>query len=200
MIYRAHSFIDGAYLRRAAKEAHLHLVDPLALSKSIIFDQAVIQDWCADPRAIRSTGLARVIYYDARPDDDSELDPNLKSYWDAIELLRDTQLGFGSLRGGNKKKPPRQKGVDTLIAVDMLVGAFTNLFSVALLVAGDADFVPIINEVRRRGVMVVVAGMDDGTFSDELKRSADRHLMIKATRDSSAFPPLMKEDGGYWTT
>jgi len=40
-----------------------------------------------------------------------------------------------------------------------MVGSFTNLFHVAILVTGDSDFVSVVNEVRRRGVMVVVAGV-----------------------------------------
>jgi uncharacterized LabA/DUF88 family protein len=62
----------------------------------------------------------------------------------------------------------------------MLVGAFTGLFSVAVLVAGDADFVPVVNEVKRRGVMVVVAAApSDGSLSDDLKRAADRFYAIE---------------------
>ncbi len=70
-----------------------------------------------------------------------------------------------------------------MIAVDMLVGAFTNIFSVAILVAGDADYVPVVNEVRRRGVMVVGAGNEDckqACVSDELKRAADRFFPISS--------------------
>jgi uncharacterized LabA/DUF88 family protein len=92
--------------------------------------------------------------------------------------LNDTELGFASVRGGTRKRPPRQKGVDTLIAVDMLVGAFTQLFSVAILVAGEADFVPVVNEVKRRGVMIVVAAANDGSLSDDLRRAADRFYSI----------------------
>jgi uncharacterized LabA/DUF88 family protein len=137
--------------------------------------------------------LARTTYYDGRPDDDAAISEDLRNYWAAIELLSDTQLGFGSTRGGTNRRPPRQKGVDSLIAVDMLVGAFTNLFSVAVLVAGDADFVPVVNEVKRRGVMVVVAGATSPaavSISDELRRAADRYYPLDPQR--SYFSSLLQ--------
>lgn len=39
----------------------------------------------------------------------------------------------------------------------MLVSAFTENYSTAVLVTGDADFVPVVEEVKRRGPTVVVA-------------------------------------------
>lgn len=142
--------------------------------------------------------LARVIYYDGRPDEEAELSSDLRDYWDAIELLSDTELGFGSTRRGTRRRPPRQKGVDTLIAVDMLVGAFTQLFPVAILIAGDADFVPVVNEVRRRGVMVVVAA-DEQSVSDDLRRAADRFIAIGSNLEATRFPPFSYQ-GREWPT
>jgi uncharacterized LabA/DUF88 family protein len=196
MPFLAHGFVDGKYLRKVAEAAKLPLVNPRSLVEHIVLSPQ-IQSWCADPRTARNVALARVIYYDARPDDDSEINQELKEYWDTVELLYDTELGFGSTRGGTKKSPPRQKGVDTLIAVDMLVGAFTNLFSVAVLVAGDADFVPVVNEVKRRGILVVVAAAMDGSLSDGLKRAAGRFFPIEPKRDNPLFSPF-EQDGKVW--
>jgi uncharacterized LabA/DUF88 family protein len=93
--------------------------------------------------------------------------------------------------------PRRQKKVDGLIAVDMIVGAFTNLFHVAILVAGDSDFVPVVDEVRRRGVMVVIAGVQE-SLADELKRAADRVWIIDPLNtEVSDFYPLQR-GGKLW--
>jgi Uncharacterized conserved protein len=196
MPFITHGFVDGKYLRKVAELAKLPLANPRDLVKRVVLSPQ-IQSWCADPNTIRNVALARIIYYDARPDEESGISQELKEYWNAIELLDDTELGFGSTRGGTRKRPPRQKGVDTLIAVDMLVGAFTNLFSVAVLVAGDADFVPVVNEVKRRGVMVVVAAAMDGSLSDDLRRAADRFFLIDPKQDGPTFPTL-KVDGKEW--
>ncbi|HJP95747.1 MAG TPA: NYN domain-containing protein [Candidatus Saccharimonadales bacterium] len=196
MPYIAYGFVDGGYLRKLAENVRKPLVSPRRLVDRVVLSPN-IQSWCSDPMTHRNVALARVIYYDARPDDDSEVEQDIKDYWDAIELLQDTELGFGSTRGGTKKRPPRQKGVDTLIAVDMLVGAFTKLFSVAVLVAGDADFVPVVNEVKRRGVMVAVAAAQD-SLSDDLKRAADRFFRIDLLSEAD-FPALQVE-GRSWKT
>ena len=86
------------------------------------------------------------------------------------------------------KRKARQKGVDTLIAVDMLVGAFSGLFDVAVLVAGDADFIPVVEEVRRRGAMVAVAGVST-SVSGDLRRVADRYIEL----DSQWVTPMTVE-------
>ena len=90
----------------------------------------------------------------------------------------------------------RQKGVDTLMAVDMLVGAFSGLFDIAVLVAGDADFVPVVEEVKRRGVMVAVAGVRS-SLADDLLRAADRFIDMK---QSDQFFPTMRVSGRTWAT
>lgn len=187
-LYHAHAFVDGGYLRELARASDQPLVNPRVLANNIVFDNRV-QTWGTVETSGRSTTLARVIYYDARPDADEEVSADLLAYWDAIELLNDTELGFGSLRGGTKRRPPRQKAVDTLIAVDMLVGAFSRLFQVAVLVAGDADFVPVVNEVRRRGVMVAVAA-SERSMSPDLRRAADRFVAIGPGLETRWFPPL----------
>jgi len=197
--YKAHGFVDGAYLRALAKKHRANLVNPRRLCENVV-SQPVVQTWAASPVQSWNTVLSRVIYYDAQPPEAQDASPSLQSYWGAIELLPDTELGFGQVRGGSKKRPPRQKGVDTLIAVHMLVGAYTDVYSVAVLVSGDADFVPVVNEVRRRGVMVVLAAMEDGSLSDDLRRAADRFVPI-GPRDggSSAWFPELKVDEKTWT-
>ena len=180
MPFLAHGFVDGKYLRKVVENAGLPLPNPQVLVHHIVKSDEVASWGGIHRYSVSDISLARTTYYDGRPDDDSEISTELKQYWETVELLQDTQLGFGSIRGGTKTRPPRQKGVDTLIAVDMLVGAFTGLFSVAVLVAGDADFVPVVNEVKRRGVMVVVAAAPtDGSLSDDLKRAADRFYAIQ---------------------
>ena len=187
-MHHAHAFVDGAYLRHLARSLGRPLVDPHQLMGHISRN-GVIQRWGAPTAGTINTVLTRTVYYDARPDSDAEADQNLVDYWRAIELLPDTELGFGSLRG----RPRRQKGVDTLIAVDMLVGAFEKLFSVAILAAGDADFVPVVREVRRRGVMVAVAAAE-GSLADELRRAADRIVVIGPGIATDWFPALKVGD------
>ena len=197
---RSQCFVDGGHLRATSKRLGMPLVNPRTLATTIGYSELIqywqTAKWSSNPlrfvghQDVR-IGLTRVVYYDAWPDDGPE--PNLEAYWRQVELLPDTDIGFGAVRG----QPRRQKRVDGLIAVDMLVGSFTSLFEVAVLVAGDADFVPIVDAVRRRGVMVVVAAVED-SLSSELRRAADRIWPIQPDRGDAYFPALESDDGRIW--
>ena len=72
----------------------------------------------------------------------------------------------------------------------MIVGAFTEVYDLAVLVAGDADFVPVLDEVRRRGASVVVVA-HKASLADDLLRAADRFVPIVTEADRiDDFSPL----------
>jgi uncharacterized LabA/DUF88 family protein len=168
----AHVFIDGGYLRAIARSKPGFLANPRLLAEKLAVSGPV-QTWAYDPGVGTNAFLGRVVYYDALPPEGEKSPADLEDYWQAVELLQDVHLGFGTLKG--LKKKVRQKGVDTLLAVDMLVGAFSSLFDIAILVGGDADFVPVVEEVKRRGVMVMLAA-SGASVADELRRACDRFL------------------------
>ncbi len=195
----AHCFVDGGYLRAISKKEEKPLVDPRTLANNIAYSK-LVQFW-RTPRSKETSkefvgamrvkvGLSRVIYYDAKPEEDR--DPAITEYWKAVELLPDTETKFGRIRG----RPLRQKGVDALIAVDMLTGAFNSLFEVGILVAGDADFVPIVERVQSMGAMVLVAA-EERSLADELRRAADRVWIIDPQMQSD-LPSLAGEDERRW--
>ena len=168
-------FVDGGYLWERAKELGVDgLPNPLNAVGSAV-RKSMVQSLAGGSAQRTAVLLGRVTYYDASPEHGDDVAPAREEYWNAIELLPDTHLGFGFLRG--KKGRPRQKAVDTLLAVDMIVGAFTRIYDIAVLVAGDADFVPVVNEVRRRGPSVVVVACES-SLSDELRRAVDRVIPI----------------------
>jgi uncharacterized LabA/DUF88 family protein len=43
------------------------------------------------------------------------------------------------------------KGDDVYLATDLIKGSYENLYDVAIIVSGDADFIPAINLVRKNG-------------------------------------------------
>jgi uncharacterized LabA/DUF88 family protein len=180
----AHVFIDGGYLRMLAREHSGRLVHPRNLA-TVLMNSGPVQTWAFNPGQHPNAFLGRVVYYDAIPDDKQNQKEDVEEYWRIVELLEDVHLGFGALRG--LKRNMRQKGVDTLMAVDMLVGAFSGLFDIAILVAGDADFVPVVEEVKRRGVMVAVAGFSK-SVSEDLRRVADRFIEIQ--KDDTWLPKM----------
>jgi len=59
-----------------------------------------------------------------------------------------------------KNNIPVEKGVDILIAADMLTGALRDCYDTAILVSGDGDFAPVLDEIKRAGKQV-----ENATFS-----------------------------------
>lgn len=92
--------------------------------------------------------LIRVYYYDAIADPSESPDEykEEKEYFDNIR-----KCDFYNVKLGRKiktGKDTRQKGVDILIAIDMLTKAFQNHYDFAGFVGGDDDFVDLIESVR----------------------------------------------------
>jgi uncharacterized LabA/DUF88 family protein len=70
-----------------------------------------------------------------------------------------------------------EKGVDVCIATKLVKGAMGNLYDVAILLSGDQDFVPALEEVRQEGKRVVVAQFQD-FVSCELAAAADEVVLL----------------------
>ncbi len=160
-----HGFVDGGYLRVGGRKFGTSYPNPLTVVKTVLINSDVDRG--------RNVILTRCNYYDADPELPELPDPNSEKYWSKITRLSDTHLRFGHLRG----KPRRQKGVDMLLAVDMLVGAFTDIIQVAVLIAGDLDFLPAVQEIQRRGVVVILGAFDDHV-APLLKESVDRYVRL----------------------
>jgi uncharacterized LabA/DUF88 family protein len=70
--------------------------------------------------------------------------PRIVAHKESLERVNSAEechVRLGLVKG---VKPRRQKGVDVLLAVDMLTHAFRNSFERAVLVAGDLDFKPVV--------------------------------------------------------
>ncbi len=63
------------------------------------------------------------------------------------------------------KKPSKKeksKGVDISLARDLLVHGFEGGFSYALLIAGDQDYLPLLQELQQRRLAVFVSFFENG--------------------------------------
>jgi dephospho-CoA kinase len=65
------------------------------------------------------------------------------------------------------------KGDDIYLAHDLLIGAFDNLYDIAIIISGDADFIPVINTLRKRFKKKVGNGFFRRTSSYKLRQSCD---------------------------
>ncbi len=71
-----------------------------------------------------------------------------------------------------------QKEVDVAMACEMVVHALRDHYDVALVVSGDADFIPAIQHVQAAGKRVEVAAFNK-SVSHELKRVGDRFYELE---------------------
>lgn len=67
-----------------------------------------------------------------------------------------------------------EKGVDTSIAIELFHYALDNVYDTAVLISGDADFVPAIEYIQRRGNRIVHAGFRNQSF--EVKKACWSHI------------------------
>jgi len=98
--------------------------------------------------------------------------PTLREIRDDLWTLGFTPYVFQ--RTGDRKS----KGVDIALTKDVLSHAFLSNYDAAVLIAGDGDYVPLIEEVKRLGKLVFVLFFrePDAGLSDELRLAADNFI------------------------
>ena len=73
----------------------------------------------------------------------------------------------------------KSKGVDITLATDMLSHCFHGNYDVAVLIAGDGDYVPLVTEIKRMGKVVYLAFFENSGLSQELYLASDCFLDIE---------------------
>ena len=116
--------------------------------------------------------LIRTYYYNIRQDEtvNPQLAKNQDRFLNALyetEYL-EVRLGIWKPRGQTMV----EKGVDVMIATDLISHAYEDHYDIAILVSGDADFYPAIQAVKEIGKQVEVAAFDTN-LSSEAARAAD---------------------------
>lgn len=129
-------------------------------------------------------GFLKVFYFDSPPAQrDGE---ELTSFQERADEYENSKIelietgGFhvreGSLktRSGRKSEGRQeQKQVDVMLSVEMLAHAMRGNFSKATLLAGDLDFLPVVEALVQNGIYITIWA-HKRTISKELWRAADR--------------------------
>lgn len=146
-------FIDGGYLRGILRNhfGEEFIEDPAKFANALTHLIEKIKGESSfapysKPEVIRN------YYYDAKY---LPKEPEYSEKAEYFEKLKDNlpknssiDLKFGRLIKSGNKNEPRQKGVDVLLSIDMVVKAFLDHYDVAILVAGDDDFLDAVNVVK----------------------------------------------------
>ncbi len=85
----------------------------------------------------------------------------------------------------------KAKGVDIALTKDMLSHAFRGNYEIAVLVAGDGDYLPLIEEVKRLGKLVYVwfFAVEGGGLNPSIKMAADYFADIGSLLDECSTMP-----------
>ena len=121
--------------------------------------------------------LIRTYYYNAvvRREDGEERYQAQQRFFDSLRKVPYLDLRLGRLeRRGNAVV---EKGIDVRVATDMLWQAHNNVYDTAILVSGDADYVPAVEAVKAIGKHVEVAFVTRGRSYD-LQHAADRFVPL----------------------
>jgi uncharacterized LabA/DUF88 family protein len=168
---RTMAFIDGGYLRTLCREiCGNENIDFTKVMWKIreAFSICLIGQFQLD--------LIRIYYYDAivngkHPEYDAQ-----KAYFDSVLKAPLFKLRLGRLID-SLKEGPRQKGVDILIATDVLTKAYRNQYDTGIFLMGDGDFVPLIEAVNDAGKKTICIYGPRNTSKD-LVESFDMSMMV----------------------
>jgi uncharacterized LabA/DUF88 family protein len=171
-------FVDGENLTIRAREvAKVQGVDLTDGRVSLLYEQdvcfwpaSIIPDnhsWTS--RVHMSYRSERSYYYTSTPGDL----PATEAVHDRLQAHGFSPVVF------HKPKGQKAKGVDIALTKDMLLHAFFGHYDVAVLVTGDGDYVPVVEEVKRLGRRVIVAFFDCPQLSAKLRRTADEFYPLQ---------------------
>ena len=121
--------------------------------------------------------LIRSIYYGSTPD---KISPGQANF---IEYLRKLSIQVIEKKLKIRTDPTSgkdikiEKGVDVALAVDLLAYAWENAYDVAILVAGDEDYVGAVEKVMSKGKNVELVSFK-GSTSRELRQHCGKTTFI----------------------
>jgi len=174
-------FIDGGYLDKAMRNEHGGI--------SIDYDKLATE---------MAGGLSRYrayYYYSPRwmpthpSEDDRRQQANQDRFFERIRCLPRFEVRLGHLRRrGTDSATGRpifqQKGVDVLLAIDVVHVALRGLASQVALLAGDGDYRPLVKVAKDAGVITRLyhaQGTTESTkYSPELWSECDERVALDA--------------------
>ena len=124
-----------------------------------------------------SRRLFRTYYYNVLQDPSQRPDV-YREQQEFLDILRKTPYLEVRL-GGTKMAQgiPVEKGIDIMLATDLLYFGWNDFYDVAVLVSGDADFAYALQAVKNMGKHVEVAYFESGVSKDLLNVADNRHLL-----------------------
>jgi uncharacterized LabA/DUF88 family protein len=164
---RLEIFVDGSNFNAALVRGGIgHSVDPNLLAT----------------RLSRGYHFVKLRYYTSPLADVSgEAYRRQAKFFDQLRRSRRIELVLGRhepRRDRDGRRYHVEKETDVNLAVDMVAGAYEDRFDVAMLVAGDTDYVRAIQAVQARGKRVVWCHLPAQRHIDQLARVCQERLEL----------------------
>ncbi|MGH7882829.1 MAG: NYN domain-containing protein [Candidatus Dormibacteraceae bacterium] len=197
-------FVDAGYLKHSGARALKRRAHELTL------DANAVLAWAKSLGSRDS--LLRVYWYDGEFEPGHVEYANQRRYFNAIEDVPGINLRLGYV----VERPPtwhyavkqalkacgvsltdferhftfrlerEQKGVDSLLTLDLVHLAEKRAYDWAVLVAGDRDFAEVVDTAEDEGRRIVVAVPTDKDLAPQLRRGADEVIVIDS-KDLNSF-------------
>jgi uncharacterized LabA/DUF88 family protein len=160
-------FIDGSNLYHSIK-GHFNRTD-IDLGK-----------FCE--KLLEKRRLIRIYYYNAIVGlkQEPERYRQQQTFFNSVQQIPYTELRLGRLvyTSAWPNNPPYEKGIDIMLTTDLLTHSFKGNYDVAILVAGDGDYVGAVQQVKNNGQNLEVALFGSQATSRPLRDVADRVMEV----------------------
>ncbi len=175
-------FIDGSNLYHSLKRCGIKEIDFNILISELSQEK----------------DLVKVYYYIAPLD----IEHDKEKYWEHQRFLENLkkipkfEVILCTLKKIRKKDGGYQffvKGDDARLIHDFIVGAYENLYDVAIIVSGDEDFEPMIKTAQRLNKKIINAYFRSSS-SNTLKRSCNSSININQLIKKIKKCPALSED------
>ena len=127
-----------------------------------------------------SRRLFRTYYYNVLQDPTQR--PNgyreQQEFFDALRKTPYLEVRLGSTKVAQGILV--EKGIDIMLATDLLYFAWNDFYDVAVLVSGDSDFAYALQVVKNMGKHVEVAYFESGVSKDLLNVADNRYLLNRS--------------------
>ena len=157
----------------------------------------VITEWFRGlaEKELMGERFLRLYWYDGEHDPSHPGYASQRKFLNAIGVTPGIQLRLGHLvaRPEQPERPLQQKGVDTLLALDLVRLAGRSVFTTAVLIIDDRDFSEAIRAAQDFGVRVLIATPNKHRVASELTQLADGLIVIPPQVLEKMLPPPSDE-------
>lgn len=136
----------------------------------------------------RKRTLVKIFYYNVRQELEGKIKipDEQKKFLASLNKVQKLEVKLGIWKEQNGSIV--EKGVDVLLATDLVLNAVKNNYDHAIIVSGDGDFFPAIDAVKKEGKRVEVAAFESN-ISKEASESADKVLKLKKSFFNNLWMP-----------